>query len=125
MLLVVAFAVQGVHDAVERNLQAPATTPMRIDELVARDGGNPRRDGCAAYPGIALQMQREQDFLHDIFRVEPHGLRTRADRAPQRGCQQRQQAMVGRAVARERLLHEHRPMPFVVFGIHGLLAIRR
>src|SRR3546814_11572847 len=62
----------------------PYTTLFRaptkgVDELVARNREEPRRDGRIVPPRMALHVNRKQRLLHDILRVDPaaHDLASR------------------------------------------------
>ena len=67
---------------------------------------------------LGRAVQREQHFLDHVLSIQSDGLCAPANRASQRGSQQQQQAMVGRAIALERLLHQHRPMPLAICRVH-------
>ena len=73
--LAVAGAVLGlgrrrVEIAVGRHLDAAADPPERVDQLEAGDGIEPRADRRVGAPGVPLQVNRQQGFLHDILRIE-------------------------------------------------------
>ena len=44
-----------------------AATAQRIDQLVARDREQPRRERRIGVPGMPLQMYRQQNILHDVL----------------------------------------------------------
>ena len=46
----------------------PATPSSQcIDQLVARDRKQPRREGRVGVPSMPLQMHRQQNVLHDVL----------------------------------------------------------
>src|SRR5215468_8444452 len=61
-----------VGHVLDRHGSMPAAPAQGVNELVADDRCNPRADGSRLIPGPSLEMNREQNFLHDVFRV-PYG----------------------------------------------------
>src|SRR5262245_65719636 len=57
---------ENVHHVLDRHYCVPATPSQRVDQLVANDGRYPRADWPRLVPSVALKMNREKHFLHDL-----------------------------------------------------------
>ncbi len=97
-----------------------AAPPHRVDDLVARDRVDPGRQPGAAVPGVPLQMDRQQSFLHDILDIrvaDPHARKRPSRHRANRPADLLEQPTIGRLVARQGGAHHRRP--FVVAGTDG------
>ena len=65
-----------------------AAAAQRIDQLVARDREQPRRERRIGVPGMPLQMHRQQNILHDVLGLIDR-LACPRQPAPRRGPQHR------------------------------------
>ena len=80
----------------------PAAAAQRIDQLVAGDRKQPRRERRVGVPGMPFQMHRQQNVLHDILGLIdrlPGPRQTAARRGPQHRRDGLEQTMIRRIVA--------------------------
>ena len=113
---------RGQHrlEILDRLGPAHAAPPHRVDDLVAGDGVDPRRQPGPAVPGAPLQVDRQQSFLHDILDIrvaDPGAGESAARHRPDRPANLLEQPPIGRLVARQGGAHRRRP--FVVAGACG------
>src|SRR3569623_362189 len=96
-----------------------AAATQRVDQLVARNGEQPRRERRFRVPGVSLQMHREQGILHNILGLIGRlpGTRQAAPRRrPQDRRDGRQETMVGGGVTR--IGRPHQVGPFMFLAAH-------
>ena len=83
-----------------------------IDELMARDGTNPRRERKRWIPSMTFQVNGQQNLLHDIFNLcvsLPRPAQAPPNRAPESRCQLLQQFAISSLVAGHRAAHQQSP----------------
>src|SRR6185437_10928739 len=106
-------------DIIERQVDAAATAAQEINDLMPGDREHPGRHGGTAHPGLALQMNGEQNLLQDIFRI---GLRrtgtdeATANETAQFRRQQSQKAAIGFRIAGIRGLQQMIPFAFAILA---------
>src|SRR3546814_11709906 len=96
----------------------PYTTLFRsptkgVDELVARNREEPRRDGRIVPPRMALHVNRKQRLLHDILRVDPaaHDLASRE--AAHQASRPVKEVRLGTVVTTHPGAHQPSPLGFI------------
>jgi len=61
---------ERLQDLVDRDRNASTTAPQGVHDLVAGNGRNPSSHRSTLCPGASLQVQRQENFLHHVVRVE-------------------------------------------------------
>ena len=95
-------ARQHFGEIVDIDENPPAAAAQRVDQLVAGDRKQPRRKRGADVPGVPLQMDRQQNVLHDVLGLIdrlPCPRQTAARRGPEHRRDGLEQAMIRRIVA--------------------------
>ena len=96
------FARDRLGEIVDVDENPPAAAAQRIDQLVAGDRKQPRRERRVGVPGMPLQMHRQQNVLHDVLGLIDRLSRPRqtaARRGPQHRRDGLEQTMIRRTVA--------------------------
>ena len=60
---------QNVGKILDRHIHAAALSTQGVDQLVARDRPDPGTDWVGLDPGVPLQVNGQQRFLHDILGI--------------------------------------------------------
>src|SRR5579871_78455 len=123
----VILRTKRVDHLVDRHGDMPAPPAQCVDELVADNRGNPGADRSRLIPGAALEMYREENFLHDIFHVPfegaGHAATMTRHRAKMRRYSHEEPAIRG-SITRNRGSHPCRPVSFPRPAVHVLPSLR-
>jgi len=96
------FARQHFGKVINIDKDAPAAAAQRVDQLVAGDRKQPWGKRGADVPGVPLQMDRQQNVLHDVLGLIdrlPCTRKATARRGPEHRRDGLEQAMIRRTVA--------------------------
>ena len=77
-----------------------------IEQFVARDGPDPRRERLRGIVDVAFEMNGQQGFLNQILHVRRSRSQAPAKMTAQVSAEDGQQLFIGRAVAAERGDHQ-------------------
>jgi hypothetical protein len=92
----------------------PAAPTPQVHQLVAGDGQHPGADRQRGVVGAALQVQRQQGFLHQVLQIVGQALHAAAQIGAQPGGDAFQRLAVGMVVARLRTQPERLQAGFEV-----------